>query len=222
MKTIICEDGRVITYKVIRKAIKNTYFRVGADGIVVSAPKLLPESVIRAYLTDRFTMFHDRLSATDKPEPDNVLSLWGQNHPFVLKKGRFRWDLNDEGIVAYAVTDDITQVKRRVLKDALHRRMDMMRPAILGRLSALGLKERPYRVVWLKSKYGSYHRTKDVITLNSFLARLEPEYLFYVVMHEYAHVKVFNHSKAFYAVLDALLPGHREIRKRLKRCAIVG
>jgi hypothetical protein len=61
-----------------------------------------------------------------------------------------------------------------VLKDALQKHMETVRPAILGRLAVLGLEERPYRVVWLKSKYGSYHRTKDVITLNSFLARLEP------------------------------------------------
>ena len=39
----------------------------------------------------------------------------------------------------------------------------------------------------------------------------------YVVVHELTHLRVPNHGPAFYALMDARLPGWRQLRRRLNR-----
>lgn len=44
-----------------------------------------------------------------------------------------------------------------------------------------------------------------------------PEYVLdYVVVHELAHRKEMNHSKAFYAVIESVLPDYQTAKKWLK------
>ena len=89
------------------------------------------------------------------------------------------------------------------------------------KISTKGLKPCPFKLKYLKSKFGSYHRKNKEITLNTFLARLNPIYLEYVIYHEYAHAIVFNHSKDFYNLLSEFMPNHRVYQKDLKRMAII-
>ena len=42
----------------------------------------------------------------------------------------------------------------------------------------------------------------------------------YVVAHEVAHLIELNHSPAFYALLDDLMPDHRQRAQLLKTCAM--
>jgi len=65
--------------------------------------------------------------------------------------------------------------------------------------------------------HGSCNARKRRINLNLYLVRRKKEFLYYVLMHELAHLKVQNHSKAFYQVLDILCPNHKEIKKAMKR-----
>ena len=37
----------------------------------------------------------------------------------------------------------------------------------------------------------------------------------YVVVHELTHLRAPNHGPAFYALMDARLPGWRQLRRRL-------
>jgi len=65
--------------------------------------------------------------------------------------------------------------------------------------------------------HGSCNAKKRKINLNLYLVRRNKEFLYYVLMHELAHLKVQNHSKAFYQVLDILCPNHKEIKRAMKR-----
>ena len=37
----------------------------------------------------------------------------------------------------------------------------------------------------------------------------------YVIIHELCHIKEHNHSPAFYALLDRLMPGWQSVKARL-------
>ena len=41
--------------------------------------------------------------------------------------------------------------------------------------------------------------------------------LVYIVVHELTHLKAANHGPRFYALMDARLPGWKELRRRLNR-----
>ena len=69
----------------------------------------------------------------------------------------------------------------------------------------------------MKSRWGSFNKTKKVITLNKWLVALPYELIDYVICHELAHYYVLNHSKAFYDQLAKLYPDYSKARKAIKK-----
>ncbi len=67
----------------------------------------------------------------------------------------------------------------------------------------------------MRRKWGSCS-SRENITLNTALCWLPVELAEYVVVHELAHLKVFNHGKAFQALLTVHLPDWRTREKRLR------
>jgi len=103
----------------------------------------------------------------------------------------------------------------------LEKKIALIKPEFEAIIARKGLRLIPIKLKYLKSKFGSYHRKNKEITLNTFLARLNPIYLSYVIYHEYAHAIVFNHSKDFYNLLGEFMPNHRVYQKDLKKIAII-
>ena len=67
----------------------------------------------------------------------------------------------------------------------------------------------------MKTRWGTCNASARRIWLNLQLAKKPPECLEYVILHELAHLKVYNHGKDFVAIMDRYMPNWREIRKRL-------
>ena len=67
----------------------------------------------------------------------------------------------------------------------------------------------------MKTVWGSCHFRKRHVTYNRELARVSVDLVEYVVVHELTHLRVPNHGPAFYALMDARLPGWRQLRRRL-------
>jgi predicted metal-dependent hydrolase len=72
----------------------------------------------------------------------------------------------------------------------------------------------PLRISNARSEWGSCNHRGE-IRLNWRLAQLPPELADYVVAHEVAHLVELNHSSRFWAVVEALMPGHGARRKAL-------
>lgn len=66
----------------------------------------------------------------------------------------------------------------------------------------------------MQRRWGSCSRDGRII-LNLRLIQAPVEYVDYVIVHELCHLKEHNHSKRYYALLDAALPDWREWRQRL-------
>ena len=89
----------------------------------------------------------------------------------------------------------------------------------LNREWAARTGEGPFR--WklrlMKTLWGSCHWRKRVVTYNSDLARRGRDLVEYVVVHELTHFRVRNHGPEFQSLMDELLPGWRERRRRLNK-----
>ena len=66
-----------------------------------------------------------------------------------------------------------------------------------------------------KRRWGSCS-TRGNINLTWRLVMMPPEIIDYVVVHELSHLREHNHSKAFWAQVEAILPDYKERRKWLK------
>lgn len=72
----------------------------------------------------------------------------------------------------------------------------------------------------MRSRYGSCNISTKAVTLNKVLADMPRECAEYVAAHELAHLIEPNHGRAFYQVLDAVMPEHRIREKRLREYAL--
>lgn len=218
---ILDKQGRKLPYVIRRKPIKNTYFRVKSDHVLVTTNSLVSEKRIITYLDQRFDALYRKLSQQPEHEPDDVIILWGERHTlFFLEKPTFRYVKEDRQVIVHGKRENSATLKKAIYAKELEHRLNMLDQDIRQTLVRHDIPLKPIKIKYLKSKFGSYHKRRQEITLNSVLARLKPVYLLYVVYHEYAHAVIFNHSPAFYQLLGRLMPDHKVWQKDLKHIAI--
>ena len=79
----------------------------------------------------------------------------------------------------------------------------------------MGLKYGRVTITGAKTRFGSCSSKGNISY--SYRLMLYPEAAIdYVVVHELAHLVEMNHSHAFYAVVEAVLPDYKERKKLLK------
>lgn len=69
----------------------------------------------------------------------------------------------------------------------------------------------------MKTQWGGSNPSRNNIRLNTDLARKEPLYLEYVVLHEMVHLLEPTHNARFTALMDMYMPNWRQIRDELNR-----
>ncbi|MCD4826447.1 MAG: M48 family metallopeptidase [Acholeplasmataceae bacterium] len=214
------KNGCIIPYHIERKKIKNIYFRAKDDYIYVTANKYVSQKDIAILIEHKFDILYKRLQRKVSFKPDEI-RLWSKFYKLDIVFGRFAYEIKDDHIICKTKEIDIQKVRKKIYLKEMIKMTDILKDRIALTLKQVDIEALPYKYKYLKSKYGSYHRKNLEITLNTFLATLDPIYLEYVIYHEYAHHKVFNHSKAFYQVLDEMMINHKVIQKRLKKMEII-
>lgn len=78
--------------------------------------------------------------------------------------------------------------------------------------------EKPYPALFIRRMRGRWGSLSSVghITLNSQLVRASLDCIDYVVLHEFCHLLHFNHSPAFYGLMEELMPHWRVHKRELK------
>ncbi|NLK12827.1 MAG: M48 family metallopeptidase [Candidatus Phytoplasma sp.] len=196
-------NQRDITCIIEYKKIKNAYLRIKEDTVYVSANKKFTETQIMHFVKEKYPLL---LKKQNNRSVVSKYAIWGKE---LTEATYFKESIRDE------------KNYERILTEAIKEKTEVIIENIKPNLEKIGLKTVPIKYKKLKSKYGSCHIIKKEITLNIFLAKIDPVYLEYVIYHEYAHLLVPNHSKQFYEVLDKLMPNHKQIQKSLKKIPII-
>lgn len=71
-------------------------------------------------------------------------------------------------------------------------------------------------IKYMTSRWGSCSPNKNHISISMRLIHYPVECLDYVLLHEYAHILVPNHSKAFYDVIKQYMPEYKKYSDYLK------
>lgn len=87
---------------------------------------------------------------------------------------------------------------------------------LVSYIPQLGLAPTALRIRPMKSLWGSLD-SRDRINLDFALALAPPAALRYVLAHELCHLKVRNHSRRFWAQVEAIFPDWREQRDWLRQ-----
>lgn len=73
----------------------------------------------------------------------------------------------------------------------------------------MGVKATRVQLREMKRKWGSCS-SRGSVTLNAHLTWLDPKIVEYVVCHELAHLIVFDHSEAFWQLVEKHMPDYEE------------
>ena len=221
MMKVFEKHGQSINYIIIRKPIKNTYFRVKDHFLQITTNRYTTEAQIISFIDQKFDVFVQKISAQSNKESDQEITLWHEKYVLKVIPGRFSYAIFEKTIHVQSNLKSIEAIKKKIYHLELEKKLQEILPDIHQTISMHQIDPMPMKLKYLKSKYGSYHRKHQEITLNTYLSRLKPIYLTYVIYHEYAHRVHFNHSKAFYNVLDHWMPNHKNYQKDLKKIAIL-
>ncbi len=71
-----------------------------------------------------------------------------------------------------------------------------------------------------KSRWGSCSERGN-LSFNYKIAVLDPYVADYIIVHEICHLKQFDHSKAFWALVAEQFPDHQELRLKLRNTATI-
>ena len=91
---------------------------------------------------------------------------------------------------------------------------------VADKFTSKGISRPALKIRKMKSRWGSCNYTNKIITLSTHLIYCTEEQIEYVIIHEFSHLIVPNHSKDFYRVLTEFCPNYKEIRKELSNIII--
>ena len=69
----------------------------------------------------------------------------------------------------------------------------------------------------MKTYWGTCNTRTRKIWINLQLAKKPVEALWYILLHELAHIKVYNHGPAFISILDKHMPDWKEVKSMLNK-----
>lgn len=218
--------GKIITYTLIRKRIKNMHLRVTNDGeVVLSGPLRLTVAVADKFVSSNENYLSSRMKKI--VEENGLISLsdgetitkFGKKYKVVCRKGRRSVYIEGNNIIVS--TPNGTEEEKRGAFDKYIK-------AECGRVFFYYVeKYYPYfkkyvgdnpPVISLRNastRWGSCTPSKKRIMLSLRLFSKPVEAIECVVVHEYCHFIHLNHSRAFYAEMEKILPDRKKREKFL-------
>ena len=205
-------NGKVYPIEVTRKSIKNMYLKV-KDGpkIEVTAPKLIPNNLILKFIENNIKYIAKNVIKKEsiKEEKSGKFEYLGHYYDICYTSER--------GIV---LSDTTAYINKNANIDNWYKKeaKDMFKEYYddcFNNFNEAHAKPE-LKIRRMRGKWGVCNVTKNIITLNQELIKLDPICLEYVIYHELSHLKHPNHSKSFWSLVEKYVPNYKEIRKHMR------
>jgi predicted metal-dependent hydrolase len=231
-RTVSCGTA-TITYDLILSRRKTVGISVKPDSqVTVRAPIGAPLKEIDRLVQKRaaWILRHQhKFESYARPSPPRQY-ISGESHRYLGKQYRLE--------VTPAKNDSVKLIRGRFLVTVRDNDPDRVKHLLTGwyrrqarRIFAERLEvnypiirrdETPYpelKIRLMKKRWGSCSATSR-INLNLRLIQAPKPYIDYVIIHELCHLIEHNHGRAFYALMDRLLPDWRQRREALNQLDI--
>lgn len=225
-------NGRTLAYTVTRSARRRKTLAISLEpgaGVRVAAPRAVPAGEIRALILRRADWIIRHLERMpERAGPERRLTN-GVSLAFLGRVLRLaveattsrqaRVELCGDMLcvqVPAAVSGDQRQqaIVRALERWYRARAAEQFADAVARWSPRLGVAPREVLVRAQRRRWGSCS-TNGVLRLNWRLVLAPPELIDYVVVHELAHLRVPNHSPAFWSEVARVLPDWKQRRCRL-------
>lgn len=221
------EVGKVILKKNPRS--KRVTLKVKVDGsIIVTLPQSLPYKKAEPILHQNIAWVKVQLEKVKESQKKKLLSfdsrfqvrtkvlrILPHDQTTMVAKGREdkidllvpkTWEIASS-VVQEQLQEAIIEILRQEAKYYLPNRTRTL-------AMQKGIAINTIRIKNVKTRWGSCS-SKSNINLSLYLMLLPDSLIDYVILHELAHIKHQNHSAAFWSHLENLLPGAKQLDKKL-------
>ena len=192
-------------YEVVinHKRVKNVIVRFKDDKFVVSCPYYTSKLLV-VPLLDKHAEKLIKRSSKPSPINENGIYLFGQfnelSYPGALHLG--------DKEISYKDNDDLINKLKPIFKGYIEQRVRYYE-------KLMNVESYKVRVQKMKTRFGSNSKHTKTLNFSMSLIHFDPEVIDSVVVHELAHILVFNHSKQFYDVVYRYCPEYPKYRKML-------
>lgn len=206
-------DGRVVVVRV-RESRRARRMRLtvgpGRPPEVV-VPARTGRRAVDEFLGANRRWLADKLAVSDRPRvlPERCGSVWLAGQPVPVRHepaGRARAALSDGHLVVSGAHPDagaaVERWYRREARQRLGRAAEVHAPRLGVRFTALSVRDQ-------RTRWGSCSRNGR-LSFSWRLVLAPPFVLDYVVVHELCHVREFNHSRAFWRLVESARPDWRD------------
>jgi len=197
-------NDKIYNVKIIRKNNKYTYIRLTGDIIQVTTNYFVTDRKIKRLIEQNI----DFLIKNIKEEKTGFY-IMGKKFEVIFKDIRNTIIENDK-----IITKDeksLLKFQSEKVKEIFKERLNFIYNKFNEKIPFPKLKIRK-----MKSRWGVCNRKNLTVTLNYNLINYDYDCLDYVIIHELSHLVHFDHSKAFWSVVEKYEPNYKLIKKKLK------
>ena len=184
------------------KRIKNIYFRYIDGEIVISCNKLTSKKHLLALLDKHAAKLVKR-----NQKEEGYIYIFGYKVA-LQDSGEINFT-NGEKII-YKDQNDLNKKLKKMYLEYAKKRVEYYSQIMNVPLYKVSVRD-------MKTRFGSNSKRTKTIHFAVMLFQYSSDTIDSVIVHELAHILVFNHSKAFYDVVYKYCPNYDIYRKKLIR-----
>ena len=216
-----------ISYKLIRKKIKNMYLRVRDGMVIVTANERIPKKTVDQFVQSNAVYIREHLEIR-KPEAERTHysdgmkdMILGRERTVRFIQGKsYAYDFSADPVMITVKDPDDSGSNEIIYKKALR----LFTEALLLEICREYYPYfKPYGIAFPKvsfrqmtSRWGSCRPQKQAITLNTALVKVPRRAVEYIVVHEFTHFLHPDHSVRFYEAVARVMPDWKERRQLLR------
>ena len=211
-----------------KKQNKRMYLRLKNGQPVITCPARCSDRAILEFVRSQAAWIARQRAkealAEQRHRGENGERMYWLGRPYdvsVEQASRSRMVFDGEKITFY-LKEDTEAERKAAFRSAAEKQMQMFIDHYRGEwdekiCDASRIPHPVIRMRDMSSRWGSCAKHKNEIHMSVQLMHYPPVCTNAVLLHEYAHLLVSNHSAAFYAVVLRHMPEYREIHRLLKQ-----
>ncbi len=233
MELVLKLTPQVIVNVIRVRGSKKISMRVNARGkVMVRAPYYVPMRLVQKFIDENTTWITENLAVKEAEKASHFenqlhhgaqIAFLGQSYTIThsTEKSRSRLSILDTRLMVYINKIQDEKVIARDVKKFLTHLGKVFISERVGKWSEK-MQLFPKAVKWSQAsgRWGSCSSQK-IVRFNLALVFEKPEVVDYVVIHELAHLKHFNHSKSFWYFVAQHCPEYQLRRRELKNKQIL-